>query len=103
MLLLKTLKREYIDWKAVEEKHIPRRNCHGFCMSLRLKDEFSAVEWRNKADSHCKACVQRHLSHRRGLTVSAVHVWQIRFSRGQCIIDAAKLSSSNQWRQRVQR
>ena len=63
MLLLKTLKREYIDWKAVEEKHIPRRNCHGFCMSLRLKDEFSAVEWRNKADPYCKDCVQRHREH----------------------------------------
>ena len=32
MLLLKTLGREHIDWKAVEEKHIPQMKCHGFCM-----------------------------------------------------------------------
>jgi hypothetical protein len=58
-LLLKTLKREYVDWKAVEEKHIPQRKCRGFCMCMRLKDEFSALEWRNQEDPHCKACVQK--------------------------------------------
>ena len=62
-MLLKTLKREYIDWQAVEEKHIPRRNCHGLCMSLRLKDEFSVSEWKNKDDPHCKVCVQKRREH----------------------------------------
>ena len=40
-----------------------RRKCHGFCISLRRRDEFSAVEWRNQEDPHCRACVRRHLKH----------------------------------------
>ena len=58
-LLLKHLRGEDIDWKAVEEKHTPQRKCCGPCMTVHLKDKFSAKEWSNKVDPYCSACVDK--------------------------------------------
>ena len=58
-LLLRKLRGEKIDWKAVEEKHVPMATCRGPCMSLREKKDFDAREWGNKDDPHCKACIAR--------------------------------------------
>ena len=56
-LLLKKLRGEQIDWKAIEDQHTPNIRCRGPCMAVRFKDEFSEKEWRNKEDSHCKECI----------------------------------------------
>ena len=58
-LLLRHLRGEDIDWKGVEEKHTPQRKCCGPCMTVRLKDRFSAREWNNKMDPYCKACLDK--------------------------------------------
>ena len=42
-------------------KKLPRRKCRGFCKSLCLRDDFSAFEWRNTEDPHCRVCVQKLL------------------------------------------
>jgi hypothetical protein len=39
-LLLKVLHGEDVDWKAVEDKHTPKKSCVGPCLSVRFKDEF---------------------------------------------------------------
>ena len=57
-LLLQHLKGEFIDWKQIEEDHIPSKFCHGPCRSMRLKDEFGK-EWSNKIDPHCSACMEK--------------------------------------------
>jgi hypothetical protein len=56
-LLLKLLHGEDIEWKAVEDKHTPKRTCTGPCVSVRFKDEFGARQWKNAEDPLCKACV----------------------------------------------
>ena len=56
-LLLHKLRGGAIDWAALEKKHTPKRYCYGPCMLLRLKEEYSAKEWKNKEDPHCKACI----------------------------------------------
>jgi hypothetical protein len=58
-LLLKKLRGEFIDWKAIEEMHTPKQQCRGPCMLQRFKDEFTAKEWRNKQDPVCKVCVEK--------------------------------------------
>jgi len=58
-LLLRKLRGEKIDWKAVEEKHAPKRRCKGPCLSVKMKEDFSQKEWENKEDPHCKVCLQR--------------------------------------------
>ena len=58
-LLLRKLRGEKIDWKAVEEKHVPMAKCCGPCMNLREKKDFDAREWGNKEDPHCKAFIAR--------------------------------------------
>ena len=58
-LLLKKLRGDKIDWAAIEEKHMPRRACKGPCGLVRVKDEFSAKEWGNHLDRHCRVCMQR--------------------------------------------
>ena len=37
-ILLRKLRGEKIDWKAVEEKHTPKRRCKGPCLSLSLSE-----------------------------------------------------------------
>jgi len=52
-LLLRHLRDESIDWKAVEDKHVPSKKCYGPCMTVRFKEDFSAKEWENKqGDPH---------------------------------------------------
>ena len=41
-LLLRVLRGEAVDWRALEEKYTPRRRCAG-CEELRFKDEFNAL------------------------------------------------------------
>ena len=63
-MLLKALRREAIDWKEIMERHMPQRQCHGFCVGVagaawKLKEEFSASEWKDTIDPNCKVCMAR--------------------------------------------
>jgi hypothetical protein len=58
-LLLKVLRGENVDWKAVEDKPTPKGMCSGPCLSVRFKDEFGVEQWTNAEDPLCKACVQK--------------------------------------------
>ena len=58
-LLLKHLRHEHIDWKEIENRLTPKRNCHGPCRLTRFKDDFDKCEWSNKTDPHCKACMAK--------------------------------------------
>ena len=57
-LLLKLLRGEMLNWKEIEEEHMPSRLCKG-CNFVRYKDAFHAGQW-NREDkvSFCKACVE---------------------------------------------
>jgi hypothetical protein len=57
--MLKVLRREDVDWKAVEDKPTPKRMCSGPCLSVRFKYEFGAKQWKNAEDPLCKARVKR--------------------------------------------
>ena len=58
-LLLKTLRGECIDWKAIEEKHTPSKRCV-HCDFVIFKDGFLATQWTRKdAFSCCKKCLQQ--------------------------------------------
>ena len=57
-LLLKTLRGEYVDWAAVEEKHTPSHSCTG-CGFVRFKDEFALSQWNRKDGRRfCSECIQ---------------------------------------------
>ena len=57
MLLLKTLRGEYIDWAAIEAKHTPSHMCTG-CGLRCFKEEFQPSQWVRKDCVHyCKGCV----------------------------------------------
>jgi hypothetical protein len=45
-LLLKVLRGEDVDWKAVEDKHTQKIMCSGPCLSVRFKDEFGVKQWK---------------------------------------------------------
>ena len=62
-LLLRQLRGDRIDWRAVEDKHAPQRKCKGPCFSVKPKAEFSQTEWLNKEDAHwsLKSTHQMHL------------------------------------------
>ena len=56
-LLLKHLRQEPINWKQIEEKHIPRMRCAG-CHFVKYKSDFQEGQW-NREDKacFCKTCV----------------------------------------------
>ena len=56
-LLLSVLRREKVDWQALEDKHAPKARCHGPCLAVHFKEVFSQYEWKNKQDPFCKACI----------------------------------------------
>ena len=58
-LLLRCLRGEPVDWKAIEDKHTPKTRCHGPCLEVRFKEDFSVFEWRRKEDPCCKTCIER--------------------------------------------
>ena len=74
-LLLHKLRGGAIDWAALEKKHTPKRYCCGPCMLLRLKDEFSAKEWKNKDDPYCKVCVQKLRDQGKTLRCTLCRAW----------------------------
>ena len=45
-LLLQVLRRQPIDWKAIEEKHTPSMHCKGPCLTKRPKEAFGEIEWK---------------------------------------------------------
>ena len=58
-LLLKVLRGEAIDWKAIEEKHTPSKRCVQ-CNFMVFKDGFQAMQWSRKDNfSCCKSCLQK--------------------------------------------
>ena len=58
-MLLKHLKGEHIDWKAIEQEHTPKTKCHGPCGLVRFKEDFGAKEWKKKQDPHGNACMNK--------------------------------------------
>ena len=46
-LLLKKLRGEEIDWKAIEEQYIPKKLC-GICGQVRMKEQFTRYEFRSR-------------------------------------------------------
>jgi hypothetical protein len=57
--LLKVLRGDEIDWKAVEDKRAPKRTCARPCLSVRFKAEFGLKQWKNPEDPLCKVCAKR--------------------------------------------
>ena len=58
-LLLKSLRREHIDWAEIERAHTPQIQCHGPCLTVRFKEDLFAREVSYKRDAYCEACVKR--------------------------------------------
>ena len=57
-LLLKQLRGEYIDWKAIEDEYMPRKRCVG-CNFVQYKEQFQPQQWSKKDKrSICKTCVE---------------------------------------------
>ena len=57
-LLLRHLRHGDSDWKAVEEKHMPRKTCAG-CAFVHCKESFQLLHWSCKDGiSFCKDCVE---------------------------------------------
>ena len=57
-LLLKKLRGEEIDWKAIEEQYIPKKLC-GICGKVRMKDQFTRYEFRSReTKSICLECME---------------------------------------------
>ena len=58
-LLLKTLRGEYVDWKAIEDKHTPSAMCC-LCGFLRFKQDFAPSQWRRQDQYRgCRQCVEK--------------------------------------------
>ena len=58
-LLLKTLRGEFVDWKKIEEKYTPHRQC-SLCGFQVFKQGFTALQFNRKDQSHCCiSCVSR--------------------------------------------
>ena len=60
-LLLKTLRGEPVDWKAIEDKFTPHSRCQ-VCQFLVFKTDFSAVQWRRVNGDKlpvCKPCLEK--------------------------------------------
>ena len=53
-LLLRVLRHEEVDWKALEEQFTPKKDCAG-CGEKRFKDEYAPVQW-DRQPPWCKAC-----------------------------------------------
>ena len=74
-LLLRNLRGEKIDWKAIEDKHMPQRLCKEPCMSVKPKAEFSQKEWANTNDAHFKACMLRMRDQGKAVRCSDRRAW----------------------------
>ena len=75
-LLLKTLRGECIDWKAIEEKHTPSKRCV-HCDFVIFKDGFLATQWTRKdAFSCCKKCLQRKKDAGTPYECLSCHFWK---------------------------
>ena len=58
-LLLKTLRGEHVDWKAIEEEYTPSKRCI-VCGFVCFKQEFAPSQWDRKDKlSCCMSCVER--------------------------------------------
>ena len=56
-MLLKLLRGDQIDWKAIEEKHTPRRLC-AECAFVGCRNDFAPSQFARKDGRHvCTACV----------------------------------------------
>ena len=58
-LLLRHRRGEEIDWEALERKHAPKKLCKGPCNTVKLLEDFSAKERKNKENPHCLECTKR--------------------------------------------
>ena len=55
-LLLKVLRGEDIDWKTIEEKHLPSHDCAS-CGTKQFKADFSEAQWKRKDNrKYCRNC-----------------------------------------------
>ena len=75
-LLLKTLRGERIDWKAIEEKHTPSKRCVQCDFNV-FKDGFLATQWSRKdAMSCCKKCLQKKKDAGMPYECMSCHFWK---------------------------
>jgi hypothetical protein len=75
-LLLKTLRGEHVDWKAIEEKYTPSKRCVA-CGFLVFKQDFLATQWSRKDGfAVCKACVQRKKDAGAPYECGSCHIWK---------------------------
>jgi hypothetical protein len=75
-LLLKTLRGEAVDWKAIEELHTPHRRCT-LCGFSVFKQDFLALQWNRKDGMHCcKACVEKKKEAGTPYECTNCHLWK---------------------------
>ena len=75
-LLLKHLRGEDIDWKAIEEEYMPRDKCVN-CGSVKYKHEFPLQQWTRKDKCrHCTGCVDQKEDAGTPLQCSNCKLWK---------------------------
>ena len=71
-LLLKHLRGEHIDWKAIEEEFMPRAMCFG-CGFVHFKPQYAPGQWARKTKQrYCKECVEANKKRRCAVPVQHV-------------------------------
>lgn len=57
-LLLRKLRGEVLDWRQIEEAHAPSKVCCK-CLEIRVREDFSAEQWKRPMTMTCKPCVNK--------------------------------------------
>ena len=75
-LLLKTLRGEYVDWRAIEEKHTPSKRCV-LCSYIVFKQDFPLGQWNRKDKlSCCKTCIEHRKQAGTPHECTSCHFWK---------------------------
>jgi hypothetical protein len=76
-LLLKLLRGEMLNWKEIEEEHMPSRLCKG-CNFVRYKDAFHAGQWgREDKISFCLTCCEAKKAAGTPMRCNNCGIWKI--------------------------
>ena len=74
--LLKLLRGDAIDWKAIEEKYTPQRKCAG-CNFARFKTEYTTFQFkRQDGYHHCNDCIEKKKENDTPHECMACHKWK---------------------------
>ena len=74
--LLKVWRGENVDWKALEDKHIPKRECTG-CKAVTNKEDYAASQWNRRDGYHyCQTCVKGKVQRGTPLECLNCHRWR---------------------------